>query len=350
MFAYVGTYTGPGKGDGIYVFRYDAGTGALSPVETVAGVDSPSFLGLGRGRDTLYAVNEGDNPGVSAFRVNGETGKLAALNRQPSHGTSPCYVSVDPTGRYVLVANYGNGTVSVFPIQADGSLGEATDVVQHRGRSHHPSRQQGPHAHFIAPDPAGERIVSCDLGIDRILIYRLDGETGTLTPNDLPYAQVSSGSGPRHLAFHPNGRFVFVLNEINSTLASFAYDAERGAFDARDTRSTLPDDFGGRNSCAQVVAHPNGRFVYASNRGHDSIAVFEIDAERGMLRPLGHEPTQGKTPRNFNLDPAGRFLLAANQNTGTIVTFAVDGETGALTPAGHVAGVPAPVCIVFREE
>ncbi|HEU5314993.1 MAG TPA: lactonase family protein, partial [Chloroflexota bacterium] len=349
MRVYVGTYTGPGKAEGIYVFEMDESSGALTPVQTVGGVDNPSFLALHPNGRTLYAVNESgdaDGPGVSAFSVDAASGRLEKLNRQPSHGTSPCYVSLDPDGKCVLVANYGNGIVSVYPVQPDGRLGDASCVVQHQGSSTH-RRQAGPHAHSIRLDPTGKYVLSCDLGCDRIFVYTLDTRAGKLTPNAIPYAQVSSGAGPRHIAFHPNGRLAFVNNEIDSTVTSFTWDAERGTLHVNDTRSTLPADYAGNNSTAQIAVHPGGSVVYVSNRGHDSIATFGVDPERGKLTPLGHQPTQGKTPRNFNLDPSGAFLYAANQSSNTIVPFRVDPASGHLTPTGHTTEVPAPVCVLF---
>ncbi|HEV2122669.1 MAG TPA: lactonase family protein [Chloroflexota bacterium] len=352
MLVYVGAYTGPGKAEGISVFRMDTSSGALTHVHTVE-TDNPSFLAFGPRRRSLYACNESGEgnpgPGVSAFKVDPETGTFTALNRQSSHGTSPCYVSVDPKGRYVLVANYGTGTVAAYPLLEDGRLGEASDVVQHAGSGPIPRRQQGPRAHFIAPDFTGERILSCDLGVDKIFVYRLT-EDGRLQPNDLPFAQVSSGAGPRHLAFHPSGRFVYVNNEIDSTISAFAYDADRGAFQILQTLSTLPEDFSGNNSTAQIVVHPNGRFVYVSNRGHDSIAIFRIDQETGRLRVVGHELTQGENPRNFAIDPSGTFLLAGNSVTHTIVTFRVNSETGQLSATGDMIETRAPVCILFGQE
>ena len=355
-FVYVGTYTGPGKAEGIYAYRYNRDTGALTHAHTVKGVDSPSFLALDREQRRLYAVNERSAPrgehsgGVSAFSVDQQTGNLSLLNSQPTRGNSPCYVSVDPSGRCAMVANYGTGSVAVFPIRSDGSLGAVSDFVQHDGRSSNPRRQEGPHAHSILPTPDGRYVLSCDLGIDRVLIYTLDVELGKLAPNALPFAQVSSGAGPRHIAFHPNGRFVLVNNEIDSTLSVFAYDGERGALQIVDTVSSLPDDVHGpaiRNSTAHVTVHPSGRFAYVSNRGHHSLAIYAFGEETGRVKLVGHQSTQGETPRGYNLDPAARFLLAANQNSNTIVSFKVDGDTGRLTPTGHVTEVPAPVCVIF---
>lgn len=347
MLVYVGTYTGEGKGEGIYVFRAEDASGALEPVQTVSGVASPSFLAMHPNGKTLYAVNEAQgSEAVSAFGVESGTGRLTPLNQQPSHGTSPCYVSLDPTGSCVLVANYGDGIVSVFPVEADGRLREASDVVQHLGSSTN-RRQAGPHAHSVLMDPSGRFVLSADLGCDRVFVYRLDAASGKLTPNEIPYAQLSSGAGPRHIAFHPGGKLAFVNNEIDSTVTSFTWDSERGALHVNDTRSTLPSDFTGNNSTAQVAVHPSGKVVYVSNRGHDSIAIFSVDETLGKLSPLGHVPTGGKTPRNFNLDHSGRFLYAANQNTGNVVQFQADPASGRLTPTGRVTDVAAPVCVLL---
>jgi 6-phosphogluconolactonase len=294
MIVYVGTYTGPDRAKGIYVYRMDEGSGALTHLHTISGpgTDSPSFLALHPNGRWLYAANEtsegsGEGPGVSAFAVDAQSHALTFLNRRSSHGTSPCYVSFGAGDRYAMVANYGNGTVSVYPLEADGKLGEASDVVQHEGRSSH-ARQAGPHAHSVRHDPAGKYVLAADLGCDRVFVYTLDGATGKLAPAELPFGQVSSGAGPRHTAFHPNGKLLFVNNEIDSSVSSFKYDAERGAMTIVDTRSTLPEDVPGervRNSTAQVTVHPNGRFVYVSNRGHD------------MSRPRGRRPATSTLTR-----------------------------------------------------
>jgi 6-phosphogluconolactonase len=354
MYVYLGSYTRSGPGEGISLFRQDPSSGDLSPALAVTPTDNPSFLALHPSRPLLYAVHEtppgeGPGPGVSAFAIDPATGHLSLLNRQPSHGTSPCYVSLDPAGQHVLVANYGDGTLAVFPVGQDGSLGEATDVVQHRGSGSHPRRQQNPHAHSVQFDPGGRFVLACDLGIDRVLVYGLDPQTGRLTPNDPPSASTSPGGGPRHLAFHPDGRFVYVNDEITSALDVFAYDPQRGALDLLQNASTLPPDFTAHNSTAQVKVHPSGRHVFVSNRGHDSIARFSIDATTGKVTPLGHVPTQGRTPRNFNLDPTGAFLYAANENGDSVVTFRVDAASGSLTPTGNVTRTPAPVCVLFAD-
>lgn len=357
---YVGTYTRalshtPGSAAGIYRCRFDPASGALAVEGVVPGVVNPSYLALTPDRRYLYAVEETDEyegqPGgaVSAFAVDPGTGDLTWLNRQPSHGTAPCHVSVEPTGRYALVANYGSGSIAAYPIGADGRLGAASAIVQHEGGSVNPDRQRGPHAHMIVPDPANRRILVNDLGLDKVLTYRLDAGRGTLTPDDPPWGVIEPGGGPRHLAFHPTRDVVYVLHEIGSALTTFAYDAGSGALTSLQTLSTLPGDFDGRNSCADIHAAPSGRFVYSSNRGHDSIAIFAVGESDGTLAALGHVPTGGSTPRNFALDPSGAFLLAANQRSDTIVSFRVDRQSGGLAPTGHVAAVQTPVCVLFAE-
>lgn len=357
MLVYIGTTTGSNRAKGIGVFRMDAATGALTHIQTVE-AQNPSFLALRPDGKTLYAATRGSIGGagysaIEAFRVDATSGTLSPVNTQPSGGQSPAYVSVHPSGTCVFAANYGSGHAASLPVAEDGSLGAPASVYLHEGYEGFASpgpdarRQDGPHAHFIASDPAGERVLACDLGCDRVFVYRVDPAAGTMSPNDPPYAQLPSGAGPRHLSFRRDGRFVYVINELVSTLSAFEYDAGRGTLRIVDTRSTLPDDFTGSNSTAQVVVHPNGRFVYGSNRGHDSIAVFEIHQETGRLTPRGHVPTQGKTPRNFNIDPSGTLLLAANQDSDSIVPFRIDAQSGELTPTGHVTQTPAPVCIVF---
>lgn len=354
MFVYVGTFTGETGAKGIYVFNLDANSGAMEHRQTVPGLISPSFLAFHPTRPFLYAVERQWTPerpeegAVAAFSIDTSTGLLTQLNRRPSRGLSPCYVSVSPSGGYALVAHYGGGQVVALPIRDDGRLADATDVVQHVGRGPDPTRQTGPHAHCIVPDASGRHILACDLGLDRLFVYQLDEAAGKLVPNSLPYAQVSSGAGPRHLSFHPSGRYLYVINELDSTLSAFAYDGDRGACQIVQTVSTLPDSFTGTSHTAQVIVHPSGRFVYGSNRGHDSIAIFAIDQETGRLHAVGHQPTQGQIPRNFTIDPTGIFLLAGNEQSGTMVTFRVNQATGELTATGHVTHTPSPVCILFR--
>jgi len=359
---YIGTYTRPdykGKAEGIYVYRMDPDTGALAPVQTVPDVENPSFLALDHQQRYLYAVNETKNGGVSAFRIDPATGTLTFLNRQPSRGDDPCHLCVDPTGRYVAVANYTSGSIAVLPIETDGSLGEAVDFVQHHGSGPN-VRQAGAHMHMVVFSPDGQYLLTADLGIDRVLTYRLDTASGKLSLNDeteVPHtapstnwrrsAQLAGGAGPRHLAFHPNGRYVFVINELNSTIASFGYDAAQGALMPLGTVSTLPAGFSGESTTAEIVVAPSGAFVYGSNRGDDSIAVFAVDAATGGLTPVARESTRGKTPRSITLDPTGAFLYAANQNSDTIVTFRVQPDTGTLTMQEPITSVPTPICLLF---
>jgi 6-phosphogluconolactonase len=350
MFVYVGAYTEPplGRARGIEVFRFDAAIGALDHVQTVSNVPNPSFLTLDAQQRILYAVNELAKGRVTAFARDSASGDLRPLNQQPTHGADPCYISLDPTGRYALVANYTGGNVTVLPVAADGSLGPATAVLCHEGSGPRP-QQQSAHPHMIAPTPDGRFVLVTDLGADQMVIYRLDTETGQLVPNDRGLSVVAGppGSGPRHFAFSPNGRTLYVINELASTLSVYAYDGERGDLRPLQTVSTLPDDFHGENDCAHVAVSPDGRFVYGSNRGHDSIAIWAVDPASGELTLVGHEPTRGQTPRNFTLDPSGDWLLAANQESDTIVTFRRDPDTGKLTPAGPVTSTASPVAILF---
>jgi len=348
----VGTYTGP-QSQGIYAYRFDSRTGRLTLLGLAAETANPSFLTVDPSGRFLYAVNEvgafaGQKSGaVSAFAIDRETGKLTFLNQVSSRGSGPCHVSLDRTAKHVLVANYGGGSVAVFPVLADGGLGEATAFVRHRGHSMDPDRQEGAHAHAIETSPDNRFVLAADLGLDRLLVYHFDAARGTLAANDPPAAQVSPGAGPRHFAFASNGKFIYVINEMGSSVTVFSYNAARGALQELQTISTLPADFHGQNDDAEVAVHPSGRFLYASNRGHDSIAVFAIDAQKGTLSPIEHVPTEGKTPRNFAIDPTGLHLIAANQNSNSLVVFRIDPQTGRLKGTGQVIEVPSPVCVTF---
>ncbi len=352
LLVFIGTYTG-GKSEGIYILRMDLATGELTRTGGVSGVVNPSFLAVHPNRRFLYAVNEvgrfaGKSSGaVSALAIQPETGHLTLLNRQPSGGGGPCHVVVDATGQNVLVANYGGGSVAVLPVRKDGRLGEATAFVQHEGSSVHPRRQREPHAHSINVDPTGRFAVAADLGLDKVLVYRFDAARGTLTPNEPPAASVNPGGGPRHFAFHQGGRYAYVINEMASTVTAFSFDPVRGALDSLQTISTLPAGVDAKNSTAEVQVAPSGRFLYGSNRGHHSIAVFAIDADTGTLTHVENEPTQGETPRNFGIDPTGTYLLAANQSSDTVVVFRIDSTTGQLESTGHAVPVPTPVCVKF---
>ena len=350
MFVYVGAYTEPGMGSakGIAVFRFDPDAGTLSPVQVVAGVANPSFLALDAAGRHLYAVNELPEGGVTAFDRDPATGMLAEINRQPAHGADSCYVSLAAGERFALVANYTGGTIAVLPIGADGRLEPATDVIHHEGSGVRPE-QEGAHPHMIAPDPDGRHVLVTDLGVDRVFVYQLDTNTGQLVPNErgAPFVQEDAGSGPRHFAFAPHSRWLYVIDELASTLTVYAYESERGVLKPLQTVSTLPADFTGENSCAHVALAPDGRFVYGSNRGHDSIAIWAIDQVRGEVRLVGHEPTRGQTPRNFALDPSGAWLLAANQDSDSIVVFRRDPAAGSLAATGAITPTPSPVAILF---
>jgi len=352
MRIYFGTYTGP-KSKGIYVSRFDPATGKLGPPELAAQTVNPSFLAVHPHRRFLYAVGETSDFGgkregaVKAFSIGEESGQLTLLNHQSSGGAGPCHLAVDHSGKCLLVANYGSGSIAALPIQSDGSLAEPSATIQHRGSSVNPQRQAGPHAHFITPDPDNRFALACDLGLDQVLVYRLDAPKAALAANDPPFTAVKPGAGPRHLAFHPSGRFTFLINEMGSTITVFAYDAQGGVLKELQTISTLPDGFAGKSTCAGVQVHPSGKFIYGSNRGHDSIAVFAFDIAGRRLTCVEHQSTQGKTPRHFAIDPAGRWLLAENQGSDNVVLFRVDTATGRLSPTGHLVEVPTPVCAIF---
>ena len=349
-FAYVGTRT-DGQSEGIYVFRTEGSSGALTPAADPATAKNPSFLAIHPNCTHLYAVNEVEDAGgeatgaVSAFSIDPQSGALSYVNWQPSLGTGPCHLTVDQTGSFVLVANYAGGTVSMLPIGDGGRLGEATDSVRHEGQSVNKARQDRPHPHSINLDAASRYAFVPDLGIDRVFVYRLDRASGKLVPNEKPWAQVSPGAGPRHFAFHPMGTYAYVINELDSTVTAFGYEQASGELTEIQTVSTLPADFDGVTTCADVHVAQSGRFLYGSNRGHDSIAIFAIDEGTGRLTPMGHEPTRGKIPRNFAIDPSGELMLVANQDSDTIVAFRIDRTTGELDRTGEVTQVPSPVCV-----
>jgi 6-phosphogluconolactonase len=354
LLIYVGTYTS-GKSEGIYICRLDLSSGELKHFGAARGIVNPSFLAIDRQRRHLYAVNEiaefGGKPGgaISAFRIDPESGSLAFINQQASLGAGPCNLTIDGTGKFVLAANYDGGSIVVLPIK-DGGLGAPVDMVQHHGSSVNPDRQQGPHAHCILLDRSNRFVFVPDLGLDRVMIYKFDSRTGNLTPNEQPWAQLKPGAGPRHFAFHPNDRWAYVINELDSTMTAFAYDQAHGMLKETQTISTLSASFSGKNSCADLHVSSSGRFLYGSNRGHDSIVVFSIDQATGKLELVEHVSTQGKTPRNFAIDPTGAFLLAANQDSDSIVTFRIDPASGKLSPTGHTIEIPTPVCVLVSDK
>ena len=351
---YVGTYTDrESKSKGIYSLKLDLAGGALTLPQPAATAQNPSFLAVHPTGRLLYAVEEMDHfegrssGAVVALAIDARRGQLTLLNRRPTHGAGPCHVTVDGGGKNVLVANYAGGSVCVLPIGPDGRLRDPSQLVQHFASSVYPACARRPHVHSIHIDPAARFALVADLGLDKIFLYRFDPAKRTLTPHDSPDATLPTGAGPRHLAMHPTGLLVYVVNEMASTVTAFAYDAVRGALRELQTLSTLPGAFRGENAGADVHIHPGGKFLYCSNRGHDSIAVLAIDSTAGTLTPLEHCPTRGRTPRGFAIDPTRTYLLAANQDSGTIVVFCIDPDTGTLAPTTFEAQVPSPVCVKF---
>ncbi|MGO9262577.1 MAG: lactonase family protein [Bryobacteraceae bacterium] len=351
---YVGTYT-QHSGKGIYAWKFQASPPRLTPLGVVADTSNPSFLIVHPNRRYLYAVNEDNlfqgrpSGAVSAYAIDPANGRLTLLNQMATHSPGPCHLALDKTAKWLFVANYAGGSVTEFPVEPDGSLGENSAFIQHRGKSVDHQRQAGPHAHEVVLSPDNRFLLVPDLGLDEVLTYRLDAVKGTLAPANPPFTKIAAGSGPRHLAFHPNGKLVYLANELAATVGVYAFDAERGHLDALlQTVSMLPNDYTGAKSAAEIVVSPDGKFLYASNRGHDSIAVFAIDAEKGTLTKIDYIATEGKTPRNFALDPTGDFLFAANQDSDNVVLFRRSVFAGKATASGLTVDVPNPVCVVFR--
>ena len=351
--AYVGTYTAKTSSKGIYALRFDAQKGQLTSIGVAAETADPSFLAVHPNGKYLYAVNEistfngGAGGAVSAFSINAKTGALKLLDQVPTRGAGPCHVSLDKNGAYVLVANYDGGSIASFAVHDDGSLGTASGFVQHSGSGPDKERQEGPHAHWIGTSPDNRFALAVDLGLDQVIAYGFDSSKGIFTPMLSGFAKVKPGAGPRHLAFHPNGKFAYVLNEMDSSVTVFSYQAKNGAFSSLETISAVPKDYAGRKEAAEIAVHPSGKFLYTSNRGHDSIAIFEINPAIGTLKSLGQVLSGGKTPRHFAIDPTGMYLLAENQESNNVVVFHIDPATGNLTPTGQTIEVPSPVCITF---
>ena len=351
MWVFVGTYTGK-KSQGIYRVEFDSATGKLGTPQLAAEVTSPSFLAIHPERTHLFCVCEVNDVkgkrggGVASFTLDAKTGELKPINQQSSVGGGPCHIVCDKAGKNVLVANYGGGSAAVLPVDKDGKLGEASSFVQHKGSSVDKARQQGPHAHSVNLDAANKFAMVADLGLDKVLVYKFDSAAGKIVANDPPAVDLEPGAGPRHFAFHPNGKFAYVNNEMHSTLTAMTYDAEKGEFKKVNTLTTLPAPTPG-NSTAETVVHPNGKFVYTSNRGHNSIAIFAIDETTGAIKPLGHQGEGIKIPRNFNIDPSGKWMIVANQAGDSLIVFAIDPATGKLTPTDQKVEVGAPVCVKF---
>src|SRR6266478_284832 len=349
---FVGTYTTKTESKGIYAYEFDSDTGKLTPKGVAAETPDPSWVAVHPNGKYAYAANEsGKASAVSAFAVDAKSGKLTLLNQIPSLGEDPCHLSFDKTGKYLLVANYSSGTIAVFPILADGRLGEHAALVKDQGAlGPNKERQEAPHAHWIETSPDNRFALVADLGLDEVLVYKFDATSGTLTPNEPAFTRLKAGSGPRHATFYPNGKFVFAASELSSTATSFAYDIKKGTLKEIGTASTLPPGFSGRNDVAEAAVHPNGKFLYVSNRGNDSIAILSIDPGNRTLAPAGGIPTGGKEPRHFAIDPSGKYLLAENQFSNNIDVFKIDAATGGLTATGQVAEVASPVDIAVLQE
>jgi len=352
LLVYIGTYTKTEE-QGIHWLKLEMATGKLTAMGKLAGQKNPSFLAIHPNKKFLYAVNEIGNykgekaGGVSAYSIDPKTGALTFLNQQSSKGGAPCHLVVDATGRNVLVANYTGGSVASLPISRKGRLRKASSFIQHKGSSVLKPRQAAPHGHSINVSPGNKFAVAADLGLDKVLVYGFNAKGGKLTP--VGFTKVAPGAGPRHFAFHPNGKFAYVINEITLTVTAFGWDEAKGKLSELQTITTLPVERGKGMSTAEVQVHPSGKFLYGSNRGHNTIAVFSIDGKTGKLKAIQHQSTLGKTPRNFGIDPTGKFLIAANQSSGDVFTFHINQDTGELKPASHSVKVPMPVCVKFLD-
>jgi len=353
LLVYIGSYTQKEK-TGITLLDLDLKTGALEKKQVVSDGPNPTYLVLSPDHHYLYACNEignfnGEKAGAaSAFSIDRSTGALTLLNQQSTGGDGPCHIEVDKQNKIVLVANYGGGSLATFPVLPDGKLGPSSTFIQHTGKSADPSRQEGPHAHCFTLDAANKYGFACDLGLDKVFVYKVDLATAKVEPNDPPFATVPPGSGPRHIAFTPNNHFAYVCNEMLSTVTAFSYDANKGKLTSLQTLSTLPHGVDGKgNSTAEIETSHDGRFVYVSNRGHNSVAIFSIDPRTGHLTHVGDQSTLGKTPRCFKIDPSGTIMLAANQDSDDVFSFRVDKKTGKFTPTGHSVKVSMPVCIQY---
>ena len=346
LFVYFGTHRS-GPNIGFSLAHFDTDTGTLTKPEFLLEARDPAFFVIHPDGRHLYTCNSGAPGAVSVYEIAPHTGQLTFLNQEPAGGNDTSYISLDRTGHYALAANYQGGNIAVFALKPDGSLGDRTAFVQHTGSSVNPQRQTHPYAHSIITDPSNHFALVADLGVDKVFVYRFNEKNGSLEPNDPPFAGVAPGSGPRHVKFHPNGRWVYVVSEIASTITAFNWDSAKGTLTGFQTVSTLPDDFKGASTAAEMEVHPNGKFLYASNRGHDSLAVFAIDQKTGRLTPIEHVSSGGKTPRNFAFDPTGKWILCTNHGSDNAVVFRVDENTGRLTQAGQPVAVPYPFCERF---
>ncbi len=339
---FIGTYTSKAS-EGIYVYQFNAKTGDLTPITIGRGVKNPSFLAFSPDQRFVYSVAEMNGGAVSAFSFDKQSNSLTLLNTQSAGGAGPCHITVDKTGKWVIVGNYGGGSLSVLPIQADGSVGKPVQTIQHEGRSVNPERQEKPHVHSINIAPNNRDVFVPDLGTDKIMTYTLNAETGQLTPGNPAFTATIPGAGPRHFTFHPNGKFAYVIQELDATVTGFNY--KEGKLAPFQTITTLPDDYTGRKWCADIHISPDGKFLYGSNRTHESLVIYSINQKTGQLTYVGHQNVLGKTPRNFMIDPTGKWILVANQDSDNVVVFSRDTKTGKLTPTGKEIKVSMPVCL-----
>lgn len=350
--AYIGTYTA-GSSEGIYAMSVDAATGTMELKGLAAKVENPSYLAIDSNNRFLYTVMETDSykdtPGgaVGAYSISPQTGELTFLNHQSTKGKIPCHISTDRSNNYLFAANYRDGTVSLFPLNEDGSLRSVSSIIKHQGSGPNKERQEQPHTHYVTLTPEENYLCAVDLGMDQIVVYRFDPTAGTLSHDAGRSVNIHPGAGPRHIDFHPSGRFAYLVNELSSDIVAMEYSPEDSALIQRQTVSSLPLGYTGSSSGAAIHISPDGNYLYASNRGHDSIAAFRIDAHTGKLEFIGHFSTLGHFPRDFSLDPSGKFLYAANQHSDSIVAYAVHPESGCLEPLGQTISVPSPVCIKF---
>jgi 6-phosphogluconolactonase len=350
MLLFIGTYTGETGSKGIYNCRFDLKSGKITKLHATE-TDNPSWLAATHDNKFLYSVSEieefeGKATGsISAFRIDKDSGSLTLLNTKASQGKTPCHLDIDDNNRFVLAANYNGANVAVLPIMPDGSLGDSHDSMQHIGSSIDPDRQTEPHPHSINLSPDNRFAFVPDLGIDKIISYTFDAEKGNVLPGNPAWTKTAAGAGPRHFTFHPGGEYAYVINELNSTITAYRYDAENGILSELESVSTLPAGFNSPSFCADIHLTPDGRYLYGSNRGHDSIAIFRVDANTGRLQPAGHEKRGINWPRNFIIDPTGKYLLAANRKGNSVLCFTIDRDSGALSPTGHKTEIPAPVCL-----
>jgi 6-phosphogluconolactonase len=346
MFVYFGSH-GSAPGIGFSLARFDTGTGSLTKPEFLLEAKEPAFFVLSADGTRLYTCNSGVPGGLSAYAIEPHTGHLTLLNRGLAGGGDTSFITLDHTGRFALVANYDGGNISAFALRPDGAIGDWTAFDQHSGHSVNPVRQTHAYAHAIVLDPTNRFALVPDLGLDRLYIYRFDERTGRLAPNAPPFAAIAPGSGPRHVRFHPNGRWVYLINEIASTIVAFNWASTTGTLTPFQTASTLPADFKGVSTCAELEIHPNGRFLYGSNRGHDSLAFFAIDQDTGQLALVEQVSSGGKKPRNFALDPTAHWIVVTNEDSSNAVVFRIDAATGRLTRTGDPVAVPSPFCERF---